>query len=98
VFGGKLTTYRKLAEAALARLSPNFPGMGRPWTADAPLPGAELITTPHALALELQAKVNGLPSRLAQRWATTYGSRVWQLLEGVTEFGGLGQCFSADLY
>jgi glycerol-3-phosphate dehydrogenase len=41
VFGGKLTTYRPLAEKALARLAPFFPGLGRPWTASAPLPGGD---------------------------------------------------------
>ena len=38
IFGGKLTTYRRLAEAALRRLAPNLPKMGPAWTADAMLP------------------------------------------------------------
>lgn len=38
VFGGKLTTYRRLAEQVLARLAPHLPGMGPPWTHLAPLP------------------------------------------------------------
>jgi glycerol-3-phosphate dehydrogenase len=38
IFGGKLTTYRRLAEAALTRLAPHLPGMGPAWTADAMLP------------------------------------------------------------
>ena len=38
VFGGKLTTYRRLAEAALARLAAHLPGIGPPWTAKSPLP------------------------------------------------------------
>ena len=38
VYGGKITTYRRLAEAALERLAPYFK-LGAPWTADAPLPG-----------------------------------------------------------
>jgi glycerol-3-phosphate dehydrogenase len=38
IFGGKLTTYRRLAEAALTRLRPHLPGMGPAWTADAMLP------------------------------------------------------------
>lgn len=42
VLGGKLTTYRRLAEAALDRLAPHLPWMGRPWTAAAPLPGGNL--------------------------------------------------------
>jgi glycerol-3-phosphate dehydrogenase len=39
VFGGKITTYRGLAESALAKLTTYFPTMGPPWTADAALPG-----------------------------------------------------------
>jgi glycerol-3-phosphate dehydrogenase len=42
VLGGKLTTYRRLAEAALAKLAPNFPGMKPAWTASSPLPGGDL--------------------------------------------------------
>lgn len=42
VLGGKLTTYRRLAEAALQKLAPHLPPMGAPWTASAPLPGGDL--------------------------------------------------------
>lgn len=42
VLGGKLTTYRRLAEAALARLAPHLRAMGPPWTARTPLPGGDL--------------------------------------------------------
>lgn len=42
VLGGKLTTYRRLAEAALARLAPHFPNAGPAWTASAPLPGGDV--------------------------------------------------------
>jgi glycerol-3-phosphate dehydrogenase len=42
VLGGKLTTYRRLSEAALARLAPYFPGMKPAWTASCPLPGGDL--------------------------------------------------------
>ena len=44
VYGGKITTYRRLAEAALKRLAPYFK-LGEPWTAAAPLPGAISRTT-----------------------------------------------------
>ena len=39
MFGGKITTFRKLAESAMEKIEPFFPGMGKPWTATAPLPG-----------------------------------------------------------
>src|SRR5262249_45699562 len=43
VYGGKVTTYRRLAEEALARLKPYLPMMGQPWTAGTPLPGGDLL-------------------------------------------------------
>jgi glycerol-3-phosphate dehydrogenase len=42
VLGGKLTTYRRLAEAALAKIAPHFPGMKPAWTAGSPLPGGDM--------------------------------------------------------
>ncbi len=41
VFGGKITTFRKLAESAMEKMQPFFPGMGKPWTAAASLPGGD---------------------------------------------------------
>ncbi|TWI55685.1 glycerol-3-phosphate dehydrogenase [Pseudomonas duriflava] len=98
VFGGKLTTYRKLAESAMQQLQPFFKNMGPSWTAKAPLPGGEEMTTPQALATQLQHQVKGLPNTLAQRWATTYGNRTRKLLEGVTQMADLGEPIGADLY
>ncbi|WP_028239010.1 glycerol-3-phosphate dehydrogenase [Stutzerimonas azotifigens] len=98
VFGGKLTTYRKLAEAALARLQPYFPHMGPAWTASAPLPGGENMTSAAELAARLRSEVAGLPERLAERWATSYGGRSWTLLAGARELDELGERLGADLY
>ncbi len=98
VFGGKLTTYRKLAESAMTRLAPFFPHMGRAWTSEAPLPGGEDMTTVDALASALRERVAGLPAELAQRWATTYGSRVWQLLGEAKSVDQLGVRVGPQLY
>lgn len=98
VFGGKLTTYRKLAESAMAQLQPFFPKLGTSWTASAPLPGGENMTTPQALTRELLDKVSGLTPALAQRWATTYGSRVWTLLGDSRSVEDLGAVLGADLH
>jgi glycerol-3-phosphate dehydrogenase len=98
VFGGKLTTYRKLAESAMQQLQPFFSNMGQPWTASATLPGGENMSTPEALAKELQTQVKDLPTALAQRWATTYGNRARKLLEGINQVADLGDCLGADLY
>ncbi len=98
VFGGKLTTYRKLAEAALVQLAPFFPNMGGRWTRTAPLPGGEDLSNPDALAEELVAKIEGIDLALARRWASLYGSRVWRMLGEARAVNELGELIGQDLY
>ncbi|UTW07094.1 glycerol-3-phosphate dehydrogenase [Pseudomonas benzenivorans] len=98
VFGGKLTTYRKLAESALAQLAPHLPTMGPSWTADSPLPGAEQLESRSALVDALCARHGWLPSATARRWASTYGSRSWTLLDGVQQQNDLGEELGAGLH
>lgn len=97
VFGGKLTTYRKLAESAMAELHPFFTQMKGSWTASATLPGGETMSTPQALAADMLKRHPWLPQPLARRWATTYGARGWALLEGVNDMAGLGEDFGGGL-
>lgn len=98
VFGGKLTTYRRLAESALELLKPWLRDMGPRWTADAPLPGGEEMDDPQRLAAQLVEQAPWLPADLARRWAVSYGSRSWRLLASATGLGDLGEHFGADLY
>jgi glycerol-3-phosphate dehydrogenase len=98
VFGGKLTTYRKLAESAMAQLAPYFTQMRPSWTAVATLPGGENMTTPQALCSAIRDKFDWVPTELARRWATTYGSRTWRMLEGVHNLGDMGEYIGAGLY
>lgn len=98
VFGGKLTTYRKLAESALAQLAPTFPKMGPTWTAASPLPGAEQMESRHALVDALCSRFEWLPRTLARRWASCYGSRSWVLLDGANNLRDLGEHLGAGLY
>eukprot|EP01030_Chromulinospumella_sphaerica_P009183 gene9183-8994_t len=98
VFGGKLTTYRKLAESALAQLAPYFPHIKPSWTAKASLPGGEDMSTPEALATDIRSKFEWIPSEIARRWSTTYGSRTWRLLEGVQSLADLGEHLGGGLY
>ncbi len=97
VVGGKLTTYRCLAEKVIAQLSPFFPAMGKAWTATAPLPGGE-ENTGQALLDELRARHPRLASSLLERLARSYGSRSLLLLDGCDESGDLGVGFGGDLY
>jgi glycerol-3-phosphate dehydrogenase len=98
VFGGKLTTYRKLAEAAIAALTPWFAHMGPAWTESSLLPGAEDLISVEHLSLHLQRQHRWLPASLARRWANSYGSRCTQLLRDVHIRADLGEHFGSGLY
>lgn len=98
VFGGKLTTYRKLAESALSELAPFFPKMKGSWTATAPLPGAENLEGQSAMVEALCARFGWLPTSLARRWATSYGSRSWVMLNDVHNLVDLGEHLGGGLY
>ena len=98
VFGGKLTTYRKLAESAMAQLAPYFPKLGPSWTASSPLPGAEQMESQSALVEALCARFGWLPTSLARRWAGSYGSRSWLMLKGVVNLTDLGEHLGGGLY
>ncbi|WP_428776661.1 glycerol-3-phosphate dehydrogenase [Vibrio sp.] len=98
VFGGKLTTYRKLAEAAMVKLAPYFPKMGAPWTACQALPGGQFSCSREQLVHALCLRYPWLPAGLAQRLVNQYGSQSWQLLSGIGSMQQMGQCFGHDLY
>jgi glycerol-3-phosphate dehydrogenase len=100
VFGGKITTYRKLAEHALAKLAPWLPHMKGQWTETAFLPGGDPggdDSAQHA-ASRLLRDFPWLPAPLGEALAQRHGSKAHELLHGATCLGDLGQCFGADLY
>ena len=98
VFGGKLTTYRKLAESAMLHLKSFFPLLGKAWTEKALLPGAENLVSVDELSLEIQNKIKGIEYDTAHRWAHAYGSNVWKFLKNLTSIYELGQNFGHGLY
>lgn len=98
VFGGKLTTYRKLAESAMAQLTPYFAHIKPSWTATATLPGGEEMTTPKALGEALVSHYTWLDAAIAKRWAITYGNRAWRLLEGAQSLNDMGEHIGSGLY
>lgn len=98
VFGGKLTTYRKLAESAMQQLKPFFPDMKGSWTATEALPGGENMESAEQLAKEIRAQVTDASEALAKRWASAYGSRIWNIVGEATSIEQLGQHFGQDLY
>ena len=98
VFGGKLTTYRKLAESAMQQLKAFFPEMKGSWTATEALPGGENMESVEQLMQEIRAQVTDASEALAKRWATAYGSRIWNILGEKSSVEQLGQHFGQGLY
>ncbi|GHB10760.1 glycerol-3-phosphate dehydrogenase [Salinicola rhizosphaerae] len=96
IFGGKITTYRKLAEAALHKLQPLMPNMGQAWTAEAKLPGGD-IGTREQFIQRLLADYPFLGPERAERFASSYGSLCLKFLEGKQSQESLGQHFGAGL-
>lgn len=91
IFGGKLTTYRRLAEVALARLSIHLPGAGPPWTAAAPLPGADGLPAGEraGLVAELRREFPACNAATIERLARLYGSDARAILaQGDGELAG----------
>ncbi|MGM0985805.1 MAG: glycerol-3-phosphate dehydrogenase [Pseudomonadota bacterium] len=96
VFGGKITTYRKLAEAALTSLEPHLPSMTPPWTAETPLPGGD-IGDQASFEAQLLEAYPFLDAVQARRFARTYGSLCRDFLDGKDSRAALGQAFGAGL-
>ncbi|WP_440866047.1 glycerol-3-phosphate dehydrogenase [Symbiopectobacterium purcellii] len=97
VFGGKLTTYRKLAEHAMEKLAKYYPHSGQAWTQNAVLPGGDLAGTRDEYAAALRRRFN-LPESLARRYARTYGSHSELILTNATGIHDIGENFGHDLY
>lgn len=97
VFGGKLTTYRKLGEAAVEHLAPYFPSIQAGWTKDAVLPGGDFRSR-ESLHLELIHKYHWLDDNLASRWVSSYGTSAYQMLQGKTSMQEMGKHFGHGLY
>jgi glycerol-3-phosphate dehydrogenase len=99
VFGGKITTYRKLAEHAMAELGGVFPRMGGAWTARAPLPGGDLPDSDFSRFLAaIRQRHSWLPAPLAQHYARLYGTRIDAVLGSAGSLADLGRHFGGLLY
>ncbi|MBD8893770.1 glycerol-3-phosphate dehydrogenase [Roseibium litorale] len=99
VFGGKITTYRKLAEHVLEKLEPFLPFKNGPWTAYAPLPGGNFPVL--AFNEEVQKLRDAFPflaASHATRLVRAYGTDARMILDGVSSPAELGRNFGHDLY
>lgn len=99
VFGGKITTYRRLAEAALDKISPYFPGLSGPWTAGVALPGGDFaVSDLEGLIAKLASDFDFLTPFWARRLIRAYGTEAWQVLGQAQSAADLGQDFGATLH
>jgi len=99
VFGGKITTFRKLAEDAVDRLSTALGRATRAWTKSAHLPGGDLTAGHFAVFLRvLDRRYPWLPQVLRWRYARAYGTRIERLLDGAMSLAQLGEEVLPGLY
>ncbi|RED12791.1 glycerol-3-phosphate dehydrogenase [Pontivivens insulae] len=98
VFGGKITTYRKLAEAAMTKLSAPLDVEDRQWTAGAALPGGNFaVEDVQRLIDGLQTTYSFLSAKWARRLIRAYGTDASVMLDGARAKEELGRDFGADL-
>ena len=99
VFGGKITTFRELAERGIQRLAKFFPNMGGDWTGSAQLPGGEIRNADFVqFAEDLRTSYPWMPRDLLYHYARTYGARTDRVVGAAPSVEGLGRHFGARLY
>jgi len=98
VFGGKLTTYRKLAEHAMEKLSKYYPGIGAAWTKTSVLPGGDFTGSREDYAVSLRRSYPFISEEMARHYARTYGSNSELFLKGKTSLEDLGELFGHHFY
>lgn len=99
IFGGKITTYRRLAEAALEKLKGHLPAAQKSaWTGDAPLPGGDFPQMGYeALVAEMRAAYPFLDQALVARLVRAYGTRTRGVVGNARSMKDMGQEFGAGL-
>jgi len=101
VFGGKITTYRRLAEAALERIGPHLPapaGLPAGWTATSHLPGGDFPTDGYAAEVDrLRARAPFLPDRTARRLVRAYGTNAHTIVGDADSLAAMGPDYGAGL-
>ncbi len=99
VFGGKITTFRKLAEEAGDMLCRALGSTAGAWTAGQPLPGGDIANARFdAFAAAFAKRFAWLPAPLAQRYARAYGTRAERLIGGAASLDGLGAQIAPGIY
>jgi glycerol-3-phosphate dehydrogenase len=99
VYGGKITTYRKLAEHALQKIAPYFPGMMGDWTATVPLLGADFSQTLREHSRDdFFRRYAGIPEPVLRGLFRRHGTLAYDVLGDARGPADLGTHFGAELY
>ena len=99
VLGGKITTYRKLAEQAMVKLGTVLELSASPWTENVPLPGGDMANADVAAYIDSARQTYPwLAHDVLDRLVAAYGTRIAVLLDGATGLDDMGQDFGAGLY
>src|SRR5262249_1876894 len=94
VFGGKLTTYRRLAEAAMAKLAPRVPRIPGAWTAAGALPGGDFPSDGLVrLTEDLQRRYPFVAAPTLRRLVGAYGTLTADVLGDARAMADLGDCY-----
>jgi glycerol-3-phosphate dehydrogenase len=101
VLGGKITTYRRLAQYALDKLGRHLPAIdpaGRSWSAHRPLPGGDFpVQGFDPLVREIGSEFPWLETRCCYRLARAYGTKARLILQGASGWSSLGRDFGNGL-
>ena len=98
VYGGKITTFRKLAEAVGDQITRILDRGGRAWTEKASLPGGELVADFNAFYKTFRREFTWLPEKLMLRLARSYGTRARDILRGFKRVPDMGAHLGDDVY
>ena len=99
VYGGKITTYRRLAERAMDMLAGPLRANGSRWTDNAPLPGGDVPNADiGAFIAQCASRYSWLPERLLRHFVRHYGADLHVMLAGRSSVEDLGEHFGAGLY
>lgn len=98
IFGGKITTYRKLAESMLSKIEDVLGKRQPAWTATSSLPGGDFdVNSFNELVAQVLAKYPFLDPSLSWRLVRSYGTRAWQLLGDAQSIEDMGEQFGGSL-
>lgn len=99
IFGGKITTFRELAERGLHKIRKFFPDMGGDWTEKTPLPGGDMERADYeAFRNRMKQDYPWMPRDLLRHYGRLYGTRIDLVAAGATSLDGLGRHFGGTLY